>query len=222
MSDYTHSTPISSLPSSQSGAPPMLAPPIQVGKQPTEHPKHVYEDIRTHAHPFLGNIDHAAVADTLRSIPTSALQQPHSYPHQQPPYQSSTHASLSTQSHQLDPSIQAGYIPPPHPGSVSDEFIHNHNMATNRELRKYQTDRYRNARTNELIDMVQLPLLLAILFFIFNSTTVNKMFFQMLSPYNLYDEIGNMNSGGLGIKSILFGMLYYAVNWSIDYVSFVN
>lgn len=221
------STPISSLPTISQVR--QMAPPIRVGRQEVEHPHMQYEDIQSHPHPFYGNIDRAAVADSLRPMAVDSLSQsqpanqqprdnhnPNQNPamYQLPPRDIPMH----TIDHQIDPAVHAGYIPPQRPGSrVSDAYIRNHNEKTDRELRDYQSQTYRNRNMETIVDSLQMPILLAILFFVINSDTINQFLFRTFSGYGLYtNDTAQLNVTGLVVKSSLFGFVYYVVDWAVD------
>ena len=62
--------------------------------------------------------------------------------------------------------------------------------------------------------MIQIPILVALLYFLFSMPCVNKLFKKYLSFLPLYNEDGNINFMGRTIKSVVFAVLYYSMEWS--------
>lgn len=110
-----------------------------------------------------------------------------------------------------DSSIQANYIPQNNSdyigaGQSSEEIIR-------RNAHKVET---RN-RIDNLYDDFQIPILLGVLYFIFQLPIVRKTILKMLPPLFLKD--GNPNLMGYTFNSIAFAVLYYIINKSISYFS---
>ena len=63
----------------------------------------------------------------------------------------------------------------------------------------------------DLIAELQMPLIVGILFWIFQLEIWNRLFAQYLSGLSLFGDNGNINTNGLLLKSILFGAAYYGV-----------
>ena len=64
-------------------------------------------------------------------------------------------------------------------------------------------------QVDKWMDELQLPVMVAILFFIFQLPIVKKLFHQYL-PF-LYYLDGNMNVNGYILVSLFFGILYYVL-----------
>lgn len=224
------STPISRLPSgAQSSGPgyghgdvappshyPQMAEPERVGKVERTHAAPVYEPLDTHQHPNTFSGD--------RLNPINSRDGAHSglgggggggKQHEIPPRD-----MVRSQPDRIDPTVVAGYIPPAPVGSgYSDEFVHRHQQNASRDVREYNARQHRMARINEFIDVAQIPVVLAILFFIMNTDRVNMFLVRTLTPFGLFDDVGAYNTSGLAVKSAMFGALYWVTMNAIDLVS---
>ena len=59
-----------------------------------------------------------------------------------------------------------------------------------------------------------MPLLVAILYFLFNLPIIRKYMYKYIP--NIFNKDGNPNFIGYIVNSILFGLLYYIMNNSIQ------
>ena len=106
-----------------------------------------------------------------------------------------------------DAQIQPNYVPPPPQNNVdyikeyeqTSDMIDNYNRNTNRQ--------------NSLDDMyneIQTPLLLAVLYFLFQLPFFRKFLYSYFPV--LFSNDGNLNINGFGFTSILFGLIFYILN----------
>ena len=72
---------------------------------------------------------------------------------------------------------------------------------------------------DDLLNDIQMPLFVGILFFIFQLPLVNTMIFKKFSFLSIYNEDGNFNVYGLILKSSLFGSFYMFSNKIISFIS---
>jgi len=100
-----------------------------------------------------------------------------------------------------DPSIQPNFIPP----SNNVDYI---NYDSTHSLIDKYTNKPENPLDN-LYDQIQTPLLLAIMYFIFQLPVFKQMIFKNLSF--LCNTDGNYNFNGYIFVSILFGGLYFLI-----------
>lgn len=99
-----------------------------------------------------------------------------------------------------DPHVQPNYIPPPI--STRQDYISDEPLYTTTEKNTKNT-------FDTLYDEIQTPLLLGILYFIFQLPAFKRFFSQYISF--LFNGDGNYNVQGLFFMSSLFGFLYYAL-----------
>ena len=112
----------------------------------------------------------------------------------------------STQQLVNDPGIQANYLPPP--PSQSDYIKDEDTNYTYKE----ETI---NGSLDAVYDEIQAPLLLAVLYFIFQLPVMRKLIFKYI-PF-LCSNDGNYNFNGLVFTSGLFGFLYYSLTKTMSH-----
>ena len=114
--------------------------------------------------------------------------------------------SMSTIGISNDPHVQPNYVPPPQDNT---DYIRNYEQTSD-----MINDYNKNARdSNSLDDMyneIQVPLLLAVMYFLFQLPFFRKMLFGYFPV--LFSTDGNMNINGFLFTSALFGLLYYLLN----------
>ena len=113
----------------------------------------------------------------------------------------------STQQLVNDPGIQANYVPPP-PPSQSDYIKDEDTNYTYKE----ETI---NGSLDAVYDEIQAPLLLAVLYFVFQLPVMRKIIFKYI-PF-LCSNDGNYNFNGLVFTSGLFGFLYYSLTKTMSH-----
>ena len=113
----------------------------------------------------------------------------------------------STQQLVNDPGIQANYVPPPSP-SQSDYIKDEDTNYTYKE----ETI---NGSLDAVYDEIQAPLLLAVLYFVFQLPIMRKLIFKYI-PF-LCSNDGNYNFNGLVFTSGLFGFLYYSLTKTMSH-----
>lgn len=119
-----------------------------------------------------------------------------------------------------DEQIQANYIPPlPASTRMTNEYMRQYDEHTETQMKQHNDKKKRLSRIEELIESGQIPILVAILFFIFHIPVVNHYLFKHLSFLSIYDIDGNFNVYGLMLKSSLFGGVYYVISQIIHLLS---
>jgi len=113
----------------------------------------------------------------------------------------------NTQQIMNDPAIQANYVPPP-PANQSD-YIKDED--TNYTYREESI----NSSLDSVYDEIQAPLLLSVLYFIFQLPIMRKLIFQYI-PF-LCSNDGNYNFNGLLFTSALFGFIYYSLTKTMSH-----
>lgn len=110
----------------------------------------------------------------------------------------------------LDEQVQPNYIPPipKVQSSQIEEFMKTYELEKEKELKTNQQKKNKSARMEEIVETAQIPIFVAILFFLFNMPFINQLFFRKLSFLQIYDSDGNFNTYGLLLKSTFFGLVY--------------
>ena len=114
---------------------------------------------------------------------------------------------MTTTDRAIDPHIQPNYVPQPPPQHT--DYIKNYEQSSdiiNDYNKKYQ-------QQNSLDDMyneIQIPLLLAVLYFLFQLPFFRKFLFSYFPV--LFSNDGNLNINGFLFTSVLFSLLFYTLN----------
>jgi len=101
-----------------------------------------------------------------------------------------------------DPCIQPGYIPPTQQTNYIETDITNEEIINN-----YNKNKQKMNTIDEIYYEYQTPILLIILYFLFQLPFIRKFLFAYL-PF-LFNMDGNLNLNGNIFKSVLFGIIYY-------------
>jgi hypothetical protein len=110
-----------------------------------------------------------------------------------------------------DEEIQANYIPPLPSAKVKD-YIKEYDETESKRVRDHEITKYRQDWMEDVARSYQIPMLLAILYFIFQMKVVSRVMFAYLGRLGLfYQEDGSLNIYGMGLKSSLFAGVYWAL-----------
>jgi len=119
---------------------------------------------------------------------------------------------LNTSSLTHDVNIQPNYIPPPPVNKevrFQEDYIGNYEKASDM-INDYNYKLENNNRLDDMYNEIQVPLLLAVLYFLFQLPVFRKYMFTYL-PF-LFSNDGNLNFNGYIFMSALFGIFYYLMN----------
>lgn len=128
----------------------------------------------------------------------------------------SKHVQIDTQSYMHDQEVQPNYIPRP---KLTKDYISDYEEEYEKKKKDNDSKKHRESKIDEILTELQTPILIAILFLVFQLPIVNTLLFKKLSFLNIYHEDGNFNFYGLVFKSIFFGSCYYIIQKVIDYLS---
>uniref|UniRef100_A0A6C0IRC0 Uncharacterized protein n=1 Tax=viral metagenome TaxID=1070528 RepID=A0A6C0IRC0_9ZZZZ len=116
---------------------------------------------------------------------------------------------MNTENIIKDAQIQPNYVPPP----SSRDYINE----TDDDINNYYREERINSSLDNLYDEIQTPILLAVLYFIFQLPVVKRSAHQYLSF--LCHSDGNYNINGLIFMCALFGFIYYTIFKSMKHFS---
>jgi hypothetical protein len=102
-----------------------------------------------------------------------------------------------------DPYTQPDYLPP-----SQNKYIPQ--VTNDAILDDYNTNQSRINSLDELYNELQIPILLSIIYFIFQLPFLKKIMFSNM-PF-LFNIDGNLNLKGFVFKSVFFGIVYYTLN----------
>jgi len=123
---------------------------------------------------------------------------------------------IDTTNYLQDEQTQPNYIPK---SNVSSDYIRDYEETTEKNIREHEKKKYRESRIDEILSELQTPILICILFFIFQLPIINTIIFKKFSFLSLHNDDGNFNFYGLLFKSMMFGSLFYSVQKLTTFIS---
>ena len=114
---------------------------------------------------------------------------------------------MDTTKYAQDNQAQPDYIPRQ---EHMKDFVREHEHMNVDNVLKHEQKKSRIEKIESLLNEFQTPVLIAILYFIFQTPYLDKIVFKKFSFLNLTNMDGNFNIYGLITKSLLFGFSYYA------------
>lgn len=117
--------------------------------------------------------------------------------------------SLNTEQLTQDAYIQPNYVPPP----TNRDYIVDSDEDINTYYKKEKTEQ----SLDSIYDELQGPLLLAVLYFLFQLPIFKKTLFKHL-PFLCHVD-GNYNFNGLIFSCSLFGFIYYSLSKTVKHFS---
>jgi hypothetical protein len=115
-----------------------------------------------------------------------------------------------------DEHIQPNYIPAP---KTIHDYVREQENTTEKNAKEYETKKRRENRFQTLVTEFQIPILVALLFFVFQMPIVNMLLFKRFLFLSIYHEDGHFNFQGLLFKSALFGSAFYTLLHGIHLLS---
>jgi hypothetical protein len=111
---------------------------------------------------------------------------------------------MTTNSLSSDPQIMPNYVPPPHPQHT--DYIKNYEQSSDM-VNDYNKKNQMNSSLDEMYNEIQMPLLVAVLFFLFQLPFFKKFLYSYLPV--LFSNDGNYNINGYLFTSLLFGLIFH-------------
>jgi hypothetical protein len=116
---------------------------------------------------------------------------------------------MNTNSLASDPQVMPNYVPQP-----MQDYIRN-NEQTSDMINNYNTSKQTNSSLDDMYNEIQTPLLLAVLYFLFQLPFFKKFLYSYI-PF-LFSNDGNLNINGYLFTSVLFGMLFHLLMKTTSY-----
>ena len=113
---------------------------------------------------------------------------------------------MTTTGHSTDPQVQPNYVPQP---QSSIDYIKNYEQ-TSDMINEYNKNTHQQNSLDDMYNEIQTPLLLAVLYFLFQLPFFRKFLFSYFPV--LFSNDGNFNINGFLFSSVLFGLLFYTLN----------
>ena len=123
---------------------------------------------------------------------------------------------MDTTLYSQDEQIQSNYIPT---SKVPHDYVREHEDITEKKMEKYQQEKHKTRMIDTIFTEIQIPFLIALIYFIFQMPFINQLFIKFLPFLQLYNQDGQMNMNGMIFKSVLFGTFYY---FTIEICNFIS
>ena len=161
-----------------------------------------------------------------QSLPPSQMvpqmtvpQQPHVQVQEQylPPNQAtlpSRDIPIDTTELVQDPQVQPNYVPPvSNSVQKTADYMKQYDAINEEKIRNHRAQQSKETFQDSLLETIQLPVLVGLLFLVFQMPLVDKMVFQRLSFLNIHNADGNYNTNGILFRSVLFGLVFYGIQY---------
>jgi hypothetical protein len=123
---------------------------------------------------------------------------------------------MDTTLYSQDEEVQPNYIPK---GASGNDYVRDYESNTEGKLEKHEQVKHRERLVDTIMTELQTPLIVGLLFFIFQLPFLNSLLFKKLSFLSLYTEDGTMNFRGILLKSVIFGAAFWTMMKGTDFVS---
>lgn len=123
---------------------------------------------------------------------------------------------MDSLAYQHDQEVQPNYIPKP---KLTSDYIRDYEAASEDRLRKHEEKKHRERTVDSIFTNIQTPILIAILYFLFQLPIVTTLLYKYFSFLAIYNADGNLNLSGLILKSVMFGSLFFSLQSVSEYVS---
>jgi len=125
---------------------------------------------------------------------------------------------MDTAIYMQDPQTIPNYIPPP---QTNVDYVSDHEKIVKETFDKHRREKDRQSRLDMILTELQIPIMIGLLYFVFQLPYVNSLITKHLPFLTLYGSDGNPNFNGLLLKSILFGASYYSATQLIEYLTVI-
>jgi len=117
--------------------------------------------------------------------------------------------------YQQDEAVQPNYIPKP---KLTGDYVRAYEEATEKAIRKQEKKKEHEGKIDQTLSDVQLPVLVAFLFFIFQMPIINTLLYKYLKFLPIFHSDGSMNLYGILLKSSLFGNTFFVIQTIINFL----
>jgi hypothetical protein len=119
-----------------------------------------------------------------------------------PPAMMNRGVPQDTAAYQHDEQVIANHIPMP---KLTTDYLREYEEKLKSLSAEHQKAKHQESLLTSVYDEMQIPILIGVMFFMFQMPFVNSAMFK----YLIYNEDGNLNLYGMVFKSIIFGLLYF-------------
>ena len=146
-------------------------------------------------------------------LPQEHREIAHNTPHMRMP---SRDMPMDESMYQNDEEIQPNYIPRV---KLDADYVKDYEEITETNIRKHERSKENASIVDRILTQLQMPIMVALLFFIFQLPTMNTMFYRNFSFLSVHNSDGNINYTGIALKSAIFGTAFYSLYNSIEYLT---
>jgi hypothetical protein len=112
-----------------------------------------------------------------------------------------------------DEEVISNYIPKVR---FKDDYVRDYEEVTTEKILQRETKKRNTSTVDRILTDLQVPLLITILFFLFQMPTINTIFFKRFAFLSIYNSDGNINFFGIALKSVIFGGLFYILQKTVN------
>lgn len=113
-----------------------------------------------------------------------------------------------------DVQVQPNYVPPvSNSVQKTADYMKQYDAINEEKIRSHRAQQSKESYQDSLLEALQLPILVGLLFLLFQLPLIDRMIFQRLSFLNIHNSDGNYNTNGILLRSVLFGIVFYAIQY---------
>jgi hypothetical protein len=180
----------------------MRVQPEQSGQVPT------YAPMNIHPNPY-GN----SIQPNVMPLPESKVRFQEENPQMRLP---SRDIPMDQTIYQQDEEIQPNYIPH---AKLTRDYVRDYEEVTHDNIKRHENRKDKTSMLDKIFSDLQTPVLVALIFFIFQMPMMNTMFYRNFSFLSLYNTDGNVNFYGIALKSAVFGSVFYGIQNTMQYLT---
>ena len=123
-----------------------------------------------------------------------------------PPAMMNRGVPQDTTAYQHDEQVVPNYVPMP---KLTTDYLKEYEEKLKSLSAEHQKAKHLESLLSSVYDEIQIPILIGVMFFMFQMPFINSAMFKYLSFMKIYNEDGNLNFYGMVFKSIVFGLVYF-------------
>lgn len=122
---------------------------------------------------------------------------------------------IDTAGYSHDEQVHPNYIPS---AKLGPDFVKDYEDISDKKTERKEKEKYQTRLLDTIIAELQTPVIVGLLYFIFQMPFMNNLIFKKFTFFAMYNEDGNINFNGIILKSILFGILFYGLTKLTSYI----
>lgn len=122
---------------------------------------------------------------------------------------------MDTTTYQQDEQIMPTYIPK---SKQQTDYVRDYEHVNEKKIEEHERKKNRAISVDDLIDEIQIPICIGILFLLFNLSFSNTLIIKYFAFMGIVTSDGNLNFNGSVLKSVMFGLAFYVLTKTINYL----